>query len=94
MAYIYILTNANNSTLYVGVTNNLTRRIYEHKEELVKGFSSKYKLHKLVYYEKHQTITQAITREKQLKSWHRGWKIELIQNKNPAWKDLWEELTP
>jgi len=92
MAYVYILTNKNNSTLYIGVTNNLTRRIYEHKEKLAPGFSADYQLCKLVYYELFPGITQAIEREKILKNWHRDWKIRLITRHNPAWKDLYTDV--
>ena len=92
MAYVYILTNKNNSTLYIGVTNDLIRRIYEHKNEFVDCFSRRYKLHKLVYYEQTDSMIQAIEREKQLKRWHRNWKINLINEKNPEWKDLYYEI--
>jgi len=86
--YVYILTNRNNNVLYIGVTNNLIRRTYEHKNKLVEGFSKRYKLIKLVYYETTGSIESAIEREKQLKNWHRGWKINLINQLNPEWKDL------
>lgn len=92
MAFIYILTNKNNSVLYIGVTNNLTRRIYEHKEKLAPGFSSDYQLSKLVYYEMFPSVTQAIEREKALKNWHRDWKNRLIAKQNPSWKDLYPEI--
>ena len=92
MAYVYILTNKNNSTLYIGVTNDLIRRIYEHKNEFVEGFSRRYKLHKLIYYEQTDSMIQAIEREKQLKRWHRNWKINLINEKNPEWKDLYYKI--
>lgn len=92
MPYVYILTNQYNNTLYIGVTNNLIRRIYEHKNNMVEGFSKKYKLHKLVYYEQIEDITTAISREKQLKRWHRDWKENLIKEKNPTWKDLYNDL--
>lgn len=86
--YVYILTNNTGSTLYIGVTNNLVRRIYEHKNKLIPGFSSKYNLKKLVYYEISSEIESAILREKQLKNWHREWKINLIRQNNPGFKDL------
>ncbi len=79
-------------TLYTGVTNNLTRRVWEHKQDLVKGFTSKYKLHKLVYYENFDTIEQAIIREKQIKDMSRKDKLALIQKVNPIFEDLYEEL--
>ena len=92
MAYVYILTNKYNTVLYIGVTNDLLRRTYEHKEHLITGFSSRYQLNKLVYYETHASIAQAIEREKQLKNWHREWKNNLIHEKNPDWKDLYGEI--
>jgi len=86
--YVYILTNRYNNVLYIGVTNNLVRRTYEHKNKLVEGFSKRYNLIKLVYYETTGSIESAIEREKQLKNWHRDWKINLINQFNPEWKDL------
>jgi putative endonuclease len=86
--YVYILTNKSNQVLYIGVTNNLQRRIYEHKKGLIEGFSKRYNLKKLVYYEVAPSIREAIAREKQLKNWHRQWKINLITRSNPQWKDL------
>lgn len=86
--YVYILTNFNNTTLYIGITNDLDRRIYEHKNELIDGFTKKYKLKKLVYFEECGQIMDAIEREKQLKNWHRDWKINLIKTVNPGFKDL------
>jgi len=90
--YVYIITNKSNQVLYIGVTNNLVRRIYEHKNKLVEGFTKKYNLLKLVYYEVSINAESAITREKQLKNWHRGWKINLVSHFNPEWKDLSEDL--
>jgi putative endonuclease len=92
MYYIYIITNKINTTFYIGVTNNLNRRIYEHKEKLVSGFSKKYNLTKLVYFEQIENIENAIAREKQLKNWHRDWKINLIKQNNPLFDDLSETL--
>ena len=86
--YVYILTNKSNKVLYIGVTNNLERRIFEHKNKLVEGFTKKYNLNKLVYYEATSDIDGALEREKQLKNWHRDWKINLINSSNTAWKDL------
>ena len=86
--YVYILTNYTNTTFYIGVTNNLQRRISEHKNKTVKGFSNKYNLKKLVYFEETNEINIAIRREKQLKNWHREWKINLIKDKNPEFDDL------
>ena len=89
---IYILSNASNTTFYVGVTNNLKRRIFEHKEKFVEGFTKKYNIDKLVYYELTEDIESAILREKQLKRWHRQWKINLIKGKNPSLIDLYDDL--
>ena len=86
--YVYILTNKSNEVLYTGVTNDLTRRIYEHRNKLVEGFSKKYNLTKLVYYEVTTDIESAISREKQLKNWHRDWKTNLINQFNHNWDDL------
>ena len=86
--YVYILTNYTNTTLYIGVTNNLQRRISEHKNKIAEGFSNKYNLKKLVYFEKTNDISIAIRREKQLKNWHREWKINLIKIRNPEFDDL------
>ena len=91
MYYIYILTTKNNAALYIGVTNDLKRRIYEHKEALVEGFTKKYHVHKLVYFEEYSDVNAAIAREKQLKRWIRSKKNELVESKNPLWQD-WSEL--
>jgi putative endonuclease len=85
--YVYIITNSK-KTLYIGVTNNLERRVYEHKNKLIEGFSKKYYLYKLVYFESCNNINDAIKREKQLKNWHREWKLNLIESMNPNWVDL------
>jgi len=86
--FTYIITNKPQGTLYIGVTSNLIKRIYEHKHGICEGFSKKYNLDKLVYFETFENIKEAITREKQLKNWHREWKINLIEKDNPEWKDL------
>ena len=86
--YVYIMTNCKNTVLYIGVTNNLERRVYEHKNKLVEGFSKRYNLNKLVYFECSQDIVIAIEREKQLKGWLRSKKISLIESVNPNWNDL------
>ena len=86
--YVYILTNKKEGVLYIGVTNDIERRIREHKSKLIKGFTSKYKLTQLVYFEEYQNIKEAIKREKQLKKWNRDWKINLIREVNEEWKDL------
>lgn len=90
MYAVYFLTNQHNTTFYIGVTNNLIRRVYEHKQKFVQGFSQKYNLTKLIYYEQYEDIELAIKREKQLKNWHRSWKINLIRKTNPEFKDLYE----
>ena len=90
--YVYIMASKRNGTLYIGVTSNLLKRVYEHKNDFIKGFTQKYKVHRLVYYEVHIDIQQAITREKQMKRWERQWKIELIEKTNPNWKDLYIDL--
>jgi putative endonuclease len=90
--YVYIMASKKNGTLYIGVTNNLIKRVYEHKNNLVKGFTQKYNIHTLVYYESTPDIKSAIAREKQLKFWHRSWKIALIENDNPNWNDLYANL--
>ena len=90
--YLYIMANKKNGTLYVGVTNDLIRRIWEHKNDVHEGFTKKYGLHRLVWYESTTDIEAAIRREKQLKKWNRQWKIELIEKENPNWDDLYEGL--
>ena len=90
--YIYILSSENNSTIYVGVTNNLIRRVYEHKNNMVEGFTKKYNVHKLVYFEKTSDVNSAIAREKQIKSWKRLKKNLLIEQVNPQWRDLYNEI--
>ena len=89
---VYILTNYNNTTFYIGVTGNLYRRMYEHKNKLVDGFTKKYNLNKLVYFETANSVEAALNREKQLKHWHRQWKINLITEHNPKFKDLFDDI--
>lgn len=86
------MASKKNGTLYIGVTNNLTRRVYEHRNDLVEGFTKRYGIHALVYYELHEDINVAIAREKALKYWKRKWKIRLIEESNPEWRDLYDEL--
>ena len=86
--YVYLLTNWNNKVIYLGVTNNLERRLYEHKNKLVKGFTEKYNVNKLVYFEETQDVTAAIAREKEIKKWRRDKKNQLVNRMNPKWKDL------
>ena len=90
--YTYILASQRNGTLYIGVTSDLIKRIWEHKNKVVKGFTEKYGVAQLVYYEVHVTAEAAIRREKRLKFWQRQWKLELIDKHNPEWKDLYEEI--
>jgi putative endonuclease len=90
--YVYILAKARNSTFYTGVTNNLIRRVWEHKQGTAEGFTKKYGVHMLVYYEMHTSIEEAISREKLIKKWRRVIKMEAIERMNPEWKDLYEAL--
>jgi putative endonuclease len=89
---VYILASKRNGTLYTGVTSNLIKRIWEHINDLVHGFTSKYGIHTLVWYELHSTMQAAIQREKQIKTWKRVWKLELIEKHNPEWSDLYADL--
>ena len=88
MFYVYIMTNRIYGTLYIGVTNDIARRVWEHKEGVVAGFTKRYGLKMLVYFEEFDSISDAIRREKRLKQWNRAWKIALIEKQNPNWKDL------
>ncbi len=90
--YVYILASKLNGTLYVGVTNDLIRRVYEHKNDFVEGFTNKYGVHRLVYFEECEDFDSARQREKRIKEWKRKWKIELIEKENPEWRDLYEEI--
>ena len=90
--FLYILASRKNGTLYVGVTNHLLRRVQEHREGLVPGFTKKYGVKLLVYFEVHNDINVAIAREKRMKRWLRTWKLQLIETQNPHWRDLWPEL--
>lgn len=89
---VYLLANKKNGTLYIGVTSDLRKRIYQHKNGVFQGFSSKYETHMLVYYELHESMDAAITREKQIKKWNREWKINLIASQNPEWDDLYSTI--
>ena len=90
---VYILASKRNGTLYIGVTNDIVRRALEHRSNLVEGFVRDYGVHRLVFVEFHQTIADAILREKRLKKWRRAWELELIERDNPQWRDLCDELT-
>jgi putative endonuclease len=87
--FVYILASGRNGTLYIGVTSDLIKRIYEHKNNLVEGFTKKYHVHDLVYFEETNDVYAALTREKQLKKWNRAWKLRIIEEKNPNWRDLY-----
>jgi putative endonuclease len=89
---VYILASQHKGTLYIGVTSDLVKRIWEHRNHLAQGFTQQYAVHRLVYYELHEDMREAITREKQLKKWNRRWKVRLIEKKNPGWCDLWDEI--
>lgn len=88
---VHILASKRNGTLYTGVTADLLGRVWEHKNDAIEGFTKKYSVHRLVYFEQHETMPSAIEREKQIKKWKRKWKQELIEEQNPTWKDLYEE---
>jgi putative endonuclease len=90
---VYLLANQRNGTLYIGVTSDLIDRVYQHRNELDEGFTKRYKIHDLVWYEPHETMESAIQREKQIKKWDRKAKIGLIEQNNPQWQDLWPELS-
>jgi putative endonuclease len=89
---VYILASKHNGTLYIGVTSDLQKRVWEHKNKFVEGFTKRYGIARLVYYELHADMVSAITREKQLKKWYRAWKLELIEKQNPEWTDLWNQI--
>ena len=90
--FVYILVSKRNGTLYVGVTNDLVRRVYEHKADLVAGFTRRYSVHTLVYFEATGDVEAAILRERQIKKWNRAWKVSLIEKSNPTWRDLYREI--
>ncbi|MBI4838283.1 MAG: GIY-YIG nuclease family protein [Nitrospirae bacterium] len=90
--YVYILSSKRNGTLYTGITSDIVKRIYEHKNGLVDGFTKKYKIHNLIWYEMHNYAESAINRERQIKKWKRIWKLKLIEEENPQWIDLYENI--
>ena len=90
--HVYIMASDRNGTIYIGVTNDLTRRVYEHREGQIGGFTKRYRVNRLVHYESYESVASAIQREKSLKRWPRKWKLELIEKDNPQWRDLYEEL--
>jgi putative endonuclease len=89
---VYILASDRNGTLYIGVTSDLVKRVWQHREHVVEGFTDRYRVERLVWYEQHETMESAIAREKQLKKWRRAWKIRLIETNNPYWNDLWDRI--
>jgi putative endonuclease len=89
---VYILANKPHGTLYIGVTSNLVQRVWQHKNDLVEGFTKRYRVHRLVWHEVHESMDSAISREKKLKKWNRAWKIELIETSNPTWVDLYDQI--
>lgn len=89
---VYILASRRNGTLYVGVTADLVKRVWQHRTSAVEGFTRRHRVHMLVYFEQLDTMDGAISREKQLKHWKRAWKLELIEGMNPDWRDLWQEI--
>jgi putative endonuclease len=90
--YVYILASRRNGTLYIGMTDDLARRVWQHRVDAVPGFTSKYGVKMLVWYEQHENRESAFVRERQLKKWNRAWKLQLIEGMNPAWRDLWDDL--
>ncbi len=90
--YVYILASKPNGTLYTGVTSNLIQRVWQHKHDVIQGFTRKYNVKTLVYYEVHENAESAITREKKIKRWRRAWKLGLIKDSNPEWRDLYEDI--
>jgi putative endonuclease len=91
-AAVYIMASQRNGTLYIGVTSNLLKRVWQHKHDVVRGFTSRYAVHMLVYYQQTEEMFSAIAREKQLKKWNRAWKIRLIEEMNPYWNDLYDSM--
>jgi putative endonuclease len=89
---VYILANKKNGTIYIGVTSNLVKRVWQHRMNIVEGFTNIYQVHLLVYFELHKTMKAAILREKQLKRWKRNWKLKIIERENPNWRDLYNEI--
>ncbi len=89
---VYILASRRNGTLYIGVTSDLVKRVWQHRNDVTDGFTKQYGVHTLVYYELHQSMVEAIRREKRMKKWNRAWKIELIERGNSEWRDLWPDI--
>ena len=91
--FVYILASQRNGTIYVGSTSNLIQRVWQHKNNMIPGFTARYVIHQLVYYEEHQSIVEMVRREKRLKNWCRKWKLNLIEGFNPAWRDLYADIS-
>ena len=91
--YVYIMASRRNGTLYIGISSNLVQRVWQHKNNMVEGFTEKYNVKHLVYYEVHESAESAITREKQIKKWRRKWKLRLIEEQNPQWEDLYSKIS-
>ena len=92
MPCVYILANAPKGTLYIGITSNHVQRVWQHKNDSMDGFTKRYGVHRLVWYEAHETMANAITREKAIKKWNRAWKVDLIEKMNPRWTDLYADI--
>lgn len=92
VGYVYLLTNKPHGVIYTGVTSNLIQRVYQHRKGMVEGFTKRYNLKMLVYFEKHDLVADAILREKRIKEWKRAWKVQLIEERNPEWRDLYPEI--
>lgn len=90
--YVYILSSVHNRVLYIGMTSELPKRVWEHKNKVIKGFTAKYNVDRLVYYEVHDNAEAAISRERAMKEWKRAWKVDLIEKENPEWRDLYESI--
>jgi putative endonuclease len=91
--FVYIVASRRNGTLYIGMTDDLVKRIWQHRNGVVPGFTKKYQVKILVWYEVHETRESALTRERQMKRWNRAWKLQMIERMNPSWRDLWEDIT-
>jgi putative endonuclease len=89
---VYIMASKRNGTLYTGVTSDLRKRVFEHRSDAIEGFTKRYGVHNLVYFELHENMFEAITREKQIKKWNRAWKLRIIEQQNPDWEDLWAQI--
>jgi putative endonuclease len=92
--YVYILASKRNGTLYIGMTDDLVKRVWQHRNDILRGFTHRYGVKTLVWFEPHNSRESAFTRERQLKKWNRSWKLDLIERDNPRWRDLWSEISP